>query len=111
MNELSKVSSYQITHPVPVSTVTISLSQFKSGAIGNGIDLSDGLENLCSRIAAALSVGVLLDGLSVDMVVVKRESRNLAPTLLVARSKDRQCKAVTAKSSVTNAMQLKQRLQ
>ena len=64
---------YQVTHLVPIS---ISLSRFESTAIGNGVDVSDGSENLPSKDLTALSVRILLDGLSFDMVMVKRERRN-----------------------------------
>jgi hypothetical protein len=40
-------------------------------AIGNGVDVGDGSENLPSKDLAALSVLILLDGLSVDMPVVE----------------------------------------
>jgi hypothetical protein len=61
---------YQVTHLVPrlpVST-TISLSRFESTAIGDGVNVNDGSEDLPSKDLAALSVRILLDGLSVDMV-------------------------------------------
>ena len=63
----------QVAHLGPSSTPTImiSLSRFESTAIGNG-DVSDGPENLSSKGLAALSMRILLDGLSVDMVMVKR---------------------------------------
>jgi hypothetical protein len=63
------VESYQVTHLVPISTVNRSLSRFKSTAIGNGMDVSDGSENLPSWDLAGLSVRILLDGLLVDMMV------------------------------------------
>jgi hypothetical protein len=64
----------QVTHVVPVSTVTISLSRFESTATGN-VDVSDISENLPWRDLAALklSVRIPIDDLSVDMMV-KRES-------------------------------------
>ena len=65
----------QVAHLVPVSTIPRSLSRFKSTAIGNGLDVSDGSEKLPSKDLAALSVRIFLDGLSVDMVIVKRERR------------------------------------
>ena len=61
----------QATHLAPVSTVSISLSRFESTAIGNGVDGSDGSENLSSKDLAALFVRILIDGFSVDMVMVK----------------------------------------
>ena len=61
---------YKATHLVPVSTMTISLSRFESTAIGIGVDVSDGSENLPSKELTALSV---LDDFSIDMVMVKRE--------------------------------------
>ena len=66
---------YQVTHLVPLSTVTISLSRFKSTAIGNGLEVSVSgrSENLSSKELATLSVRILLDDLSIDMVMVKRE--------------------------------------
>jgi hypothetical protein len=69
---------YQATHLVSVSTVSISLSRFKSTAIGKGIDMSDGSEDIPSRDLAGLSVRILLDGLSVDIVpvMVKSERRD-----------------------------------
>ena len=67
---------YQVTHLVPLSTVTISLSRFESTAIGNDVDVSDGSEDLPSKYLA-LSVRLLLDGLSVDMVMVKRERHDV----------------------------------
>jgi hypothetical protein len=66
---------YQVTHLVPLSTVTISLSRFESTAIGKGVDVSNGSENLPSK-DLALSVRILSDGLSVDMMV-KRERHNV----------------------------------
>ena len=74
------VGSLSSTHLVPGSTVTISLSRFESigtPAIGNGVDVSDGSENLPSKNLVALSVRILLDSLLVDMVMVKRERCNL----------------------------------
>ena len=65
----------QVAHLGPSSTPTImiSLSRFESTAIGNG-DVSDGPENLSSKGLAALSMRILLDGLSVDMVMVESSS-------------------------------------
>ena len=84
------VGSLLSIHLVPVSIVTISLPQFESTAIGNGVDVSDGSENIPSKDLAALSVRSLLDGLLVDMVMVKRERRTgncalplLLPTILL----------------------------
>ena len=56
---------YQITHLVPVS-----LSRFKSTGIDNGEDVSSESENPSNDLAG-LSVRILLDGLSDDMVMVK----------------------------------------
>ena len=67
------VGSLLSAHLVPVSTVFISLSWFESTAIGNGVDVRDGSENLASKDLAALSVRILLGGLSIDIVMVKRE--------------------------------------
>ena len=60
-------------HLVPGFTVTISLSRFESTgtAIGNSVDVSDGSKNFPSKDLVALSVRILLDGLLVDMVMVK----------------------------------------
>jgi hypothetical protein len=77
---------YQVTHLVPVSTFTISLSRFESTAIGNGVDVSDGSENLPSKDLAALSVGILLDGLSFDIMMVKKRAALLLPTPTQAKS-------------------------
>ena len=66
---------YQVTHLVPelpVST-TLSLSRFESKAICNGVDVSDGSEDIPSKDLAAFSVRILLDGLSVDMAMVKKK--------------------------------------
>ena len=67
---------YQVTHLVPLSTVPISSSRFV--AIGNGVDVTDGLDDFNSKDLAARSVWILLYGFSVDMVV-KREY--LAPVI------------------------------
>jgi hypothetical protein len=64
---------YQVTHLVPLSTLIISLSRFESTAIGNGVDMRDGSESIPSEDLAVLSERILLDGLSIDMVMVKRE--------------------------------------
>lgn len=45
-------------------------------AIGISADASDGSESLPSKYLAALSMRILLDGLSDDMVMVKRERCN-----------------------------------
>ena len=67
---------YQVTHLVPVlSTLIISLSRFVSTPVGNGVDMRDGLESIPSKDLAILSDGTLLDGFSIDMVMVKRERR------------------------------------
>ena len=58
----------EVTHLAPVSTDTISLSRFESTAIGNSEDASDGSEGLPSKYRAALSMRILLDDLSEDMV-------------------------------------------
>ena len=47
---------YQVAHLVPVSAATISLSRFDFTAIDNGVDVSDGSENLLSKDLAALFV-------------------------------------------------------
>ena len=65
---MSEVHQLEVAHLVP-----ISLSQFKSTAIGKGVDVSDELGDLSSKDLAALSMRILLDGLSFDMVMVKRE--------------------------------------
>ena len=59
------VGSLSSTHLLVhcVSTDIISLSRFESTGISNGEVVSDG----------SLSVRILLDGISVDMVMVKRE--------------------------------------
>ena len=43
----------------------------------SSVDVGDGPENLPSKDLAALSVRILLDGLSVDMEMVKRERHNV----------------------------------
>ena len=58
----------EVTYLAPVSTDTISLSRFESTAIGNSEDASDGSEALPSKYRAALSMRILLDDLSEDMV-------------------------------------------
>ena len=68
----------EVTHVVPVSTPIVSLSRFKSKAIDDGVDVNDRSEGLLSKDLAALSLRILLDGLSVDMVIVKRECRDCA---------------------------------
>ena len=47
---------YQVAHLVPGSAATISLSRFEFTAIDNGVDVSDGSENLLSKDLAALFV-------------------------------------------------------
>ena len=63
------VEVYQVTHLVPVSSVTISLSRFESIAIDNGVDVSDESVNLPSKELGTLSVRILLDGLSVGISI------------------------------------------
>ena len=62
----------EVPDELPVSTLTISLSRFKSTTI-DGVVVNDKSEGLLSKDLAALSVRILLDGLSVDMVIGKRE--------------------------------------
>ena len=65
--------AHLVPDELPVSTLTISLSRFESTAIGDGVDVNGKSEGLLSKDLVALSVRILLDGLSVDMMIVKRE--------------------------------------
>ena len=62
MNITMNVKSLKVTHLVPVS-----LSRFESTTVGNGVEVGDESDDLRSKDLTALSVRILLDGLSVDM--------------------------------------------